>query len=232
MHSRCLIRKSNKTLTRALNASGAVARIKLMGWLSPEEQLKIKKKQHIVALYMCDYCNKPISRFELPVINPKGGYHKWEGIPKNCRSFLNREPKETYHQGYCNDARLGKKHKSKEQYMAKKEKKSKKKESKKSKKSTKKVAKGDPKVMKAITSLVDKKPNHYDKRRVIKKLSSKFDKVDIRAALNQLWADKTTRKKDGKYYLVEDKPKKDKKEKKDKKKSKKHKKDSSDSSDE
>jgi hypothetical protein len=197
-----------------------------MGWLTPEEQLEVKKKKRIVALYKCDYCEEPISRFEMPVINPKGGYHKWsESSPKNCRSFLSREPKETYHQGYCNDERLGKKHKSKEQYMANKDKKSKKKESKKSKKSTKKSVKGDPKVMKAITSMVDKKPNHYDKRRVIKKLSSKFDKADIRAALNQLWADKTTRKKDGKYYLVEDKPAK-----KDKKK-KKSKKDASDSSD-
>ena len=203
-------------------------RVNQMGWLTPEEQIEVRKKFRMVANYMCDYCGMPISIAEMPVINPKGGYHKWDGqrSPKSCRSFHSREPKETYHQGYCNDERLGKKHK-KEKYMSKKDKKSKK-ESKKSKKSVKKekkMPKGNPKVMKAIVSMVEKKPNHYDKRRVIKKLADKFEKPEIRAALNQLWADKTTRKKDGKYFLVE------RRRKVRKKKSKKSKKDASDEDD-
>ena len=199
-----------------------------MGWLTPEEQLEVKKKYHMLALYKCDYCGNPISILEMPVIDPKKGYHKWnkDRTPQGCRSFHTREPKVTYHQGYCNDERLGRKHKQKEKYMSKKDKKSKKKV----KKVAKKVVKGDPKVMKAIVKIIELKPNHYAKRRLVKKLSEKFEKPDIRAALTALWNEKTTRKKDGKYYIVEDKPaKKDKPEKKSKKS--KSKKDSSDSSD-
>jgi hypothetical protein len=191
-----------------------------VGWITPVEQLEIKKKYHTYALYMCDYCGKPISILEMPVVDPRKGFHKWnkERTPHSCRPFHSREPKVTYHQGYCNDERLGRKHKSKEKHMAK-DKKSKKGKSTKTKK-LKKSVKSNPKAVKAVLALISKRENHYAKRRITKKMD-KFEAGEVRDALSSLWADKVIRKKNGKYFLV--------KEEKSKKKSKKEASDSSDS---
>ena len=185
-----------------------------MGWLTPEQQQEVRRIHRMVALYSCDLCGKPISILEMPVINPRKGYFKWnkERSPKECRSFHMREPKVTYHQGYCNDERLGRKHKTKkEKEMAKTKKKDKKD---KKKASAKKTVKSNPKVEKAVLSLITKKENHYDKARLIAKLKDKYEKAEIRDAITTLWSAKKIRKDTGKlkYYLYEAKKGKSKKE--------------------
>src|SRR6266478_3539693 len=135
-----------------------------MGWLSIDEQKRVRKKYKMYSLYKCNHCGRPISILELAIINPKGGYYSWQskGTPRNCRTFMTKEPKVTYHQE-CNNERLGitkKIKKLKEKYMAKKEKKAdKKKKGKRGKKE--KSVKADSKVMKAVLSLISKKPGHY-----------------------------------------------------------------------
>lgn len=193
-----------------------------MGWLDPEEQKEVRKKFHMIAQYMCDTCERPISILEMPVVDPKKGYHKWnrKRSPRNCRSFHGKNPRITYHQGECDRTPFGiKKYKKQQKYLKKlkqqgedmsKKSKSSKKENKKSKKSEKKskkekkTIKADPKVKKAVVAKIESKPNHYTKRTLLKRLSEKFEKADIRAALASLWAEKVTRKKDGKYYIVEE----------------------------
>jgi hypothetical protein len=69
-----------------------------MGWLDPHHQRKVKRKYHIVAIYVCDTCNKPIQLGESPFINPASGFFPWpKTLPKDCRPLTSREPKETHH---------------------------------------------------------------------------------------------------------------------------------------
>lgn len=191
-----------------------------MGWLDPEERKYVLKKYKMEALYRCNRCKKPINILEMPVVEPKGGYVSWKrkGTPKNIRSFVTKEPKETYHQVPCNYERLGKhkqlqklKDKQKENEMPKSKKSKKETKSKKSSKSEKKEKKvkkenktvhADKGVMKDVLSLIKKKENHYTKPRLFQKFKDKHEKKDVRAALSALWAKKTIRKTDNKYHLV------------------------------
>lgn len=80
-----------------------------MGWLNLKEQRRVKRKFKIQALYLCDYCEEPIGLRDLPVIDPKGGYHPWpENFPLAARQLTAREPKRTYHNHPCNDELIGK----------------------------------------------------------------------------------------------------------------------------
>lgn len=80
-----------------------------MGWLTYEQQRKIKKKYKVHCYYECNFCNLPIPPGALFEIDPKGGYFPWpKNKPINCRSFTAREPKVTYHiGGDCEDMRKG-----------------------------------------------------------------------------------------------------------------------------
>lgn len=73
------------------------------------------------------------------------------------------------------------------------------KKSKKSKKSSKKDIKASSSTMKAVMKLVDKKPAHYAKRDLLRKLKDDHEKQDVRDAITVLWAKGTLRKKEGKY---------------------------------
>jgi hypothetical protein len=182
-----------------------------MGWLKPKKQKEVLKKYRVDAMYMCDYCHKPIQIGELPVIDRKKGYHHWSSkIPNDCRPFLGKNPRVTYHQIPCDALRQGKKPKynSGEDTMPK-EKKSKK-SSKKEKKSKKKSTSASPAVMKSVMKLVDKKPGHYGKRDLFRKLKDDHDKGDVRDAIEALWAQGKLRKKEGAYIPFAKKVKADK----------------------
>lgn len=69
-----------------------------MGWMNAEEQRAARKRFGVHAQYMCDECHEPIRSGDIPVIDPKGGYHPWPvSLPENCKSFLSRNPKVTRH---------------------------------------------------------------------------------------------------------------------------------------
>lgn len=187
-----------------------------MGWLTKEEQLEVLKRFRVQALYICDGCHLPIPIQEMPVVDPKKGYHSWKtiGTPKSCRSFSTKEPKVTYHQGKCNDKRLGrrprkpKNNKSKGEDMAKKENKKSKKSSKKGKsKGSNGPSDAVKKAMKGIVSAIAKKPKkgYWTKKKLAEKLGEKYGKKEVRSAIRQLRSGKKQLDKHGDSYLLKEK---------------------------
>lgn len=198
-----------------------------MGWLDKRHQRKVRRKYHVRARYLCDFCKRPISQDEMPLIDTKHGYFPWpDRTPITCRSFLSREPKVTYHLD-CDYTRRGKKRpmsrtekrkqkeeREKGEYMPNKKKSNSKKshkedtkkKSSKSEKSTKssKVSSKVKEAMSSVVKLVMRKPSHYDKKSCIRKLKDKYEKADVRKACKSLWDAGKIRKKAGGYILVDE----------------------------
>ena len=78
-----------------------------MGWLNKKERRKVLKKFGVVAYYLCNGCKKPITD-QAPVQDPRKGFHIID-VGSAMSSHFIKEPKVTYHSGYCNDKSLGKK---------------------------------------------------------------------------------------------------------------------------
>lgn len=154
-----------------------------MGWLTWEERDQIWKQDKIRAEYNCDFCLKPISSTELPVIDPKGGYHKKEaGQP----DFLSPHPKKSYHYR-CDQIRRGKRPKDEPKSPPKESKQSPEPKQQKEVKNNGHASKKLVRIGEVVLETVRKRPKHlWNVWEVVLALRDRYKQAEIRGACNYL----------------------------------------------